>query len=786
MNCAPAEVRTKMDELLANLRKFDALRDTSSDGHADTVLTRVVPGRQPIFAPLSYLDRFPSCIREGLATLGIEALYEHQAAAIDRILAGEDVVLEAPTASGKTLCFNIPLVLRLMEDPQSHALMVHPMKALSNDQRRQFQELAQPLERVTGRRLESWIFDGDLDREHRKLLKAQPPAVLFTNPEMLHQSFLGWEEQWLKFLSKLKLVILDEIHEYRGYFGTNVALLLRRFFAKLGQLGVRPQLVLATATCGNAEEHAYRLTGRRCTLVRAAMAMRPERHFAFINPDIPDYHFHEIYRLRIARAALACLDMGLSTLIFCPSRRFAEEAAIRAKRDAADYGLNPETIAPYRSGYDAELRRKIEDGLRSGCYRAVFSTNALEIGVDIGRLDVCILAGFPDSVLSAWQRIGRVGRSWDKKAYILFYAFNNPFDRFFASNIDAFLNKPLDEILIGVDNEELMHRHLPYLVHECGGEFTPELAEHLGRPFFEFARKAITGKKPDRGHRPHYQRLSIRGGSGMTYRLVYKGEEIGEISGTHLFREAYVGAIYNHFGKPYRVAAHAENEVHLQDAESHLRTEGVFWTVVSGSEILSGIRYGENLAACHGRLTVFENFGGFRLIDTRSGEVVEEQRDQLARPLNVRGFWLELVDTSTLGDCLDLEHLFGLEQLLRIGAPFVVPCDRHDLGTLTSVRTPPSVYLYETVQGGIGVAEKLIDVWPKVMETAIGIVERCPCKHGCPSCLVPPRLPPGFDEPKKAPAITIGRRLLEIASSSAREQFDPETHAWVPLPQTST
>ncbi|MGQ9528125.1 DEAD/DEAH box helicase [Chloroflexus sp.] len=406
----PVEIN-HIDELLENLRKFGALRDTSVDGRADTVLTRVLPSHPPNFAPPIYLTKLPSWVGESLAAQGIETLYAHQAEAIDRILAGDDVVLEAPTASGKTLCFNIPLVLMLLNHPQSHALMVHPMKALSNDQRRQFQDLAGSLERATNRRLESWIFDGDLEPGDRKLLKKEPPAVLFTNPEMLHQSFLGWQDQWFKFLSGLRLVILDEIHEYRGYFGTNVALLLRRFFARLGQLGVHPQVVLATATCGNAEEHAYRLTGRKCTLVRAPTGAHAERHFTFIDPNIPDYRFHEIYRLRIARAALACVDKGLNTLIFCPSRKFAEDVAILAKRDATDYGIDPETIAPYRSGYDASLRREIEEGLRTGRYQAVFSTKALEIGVDIGRLDVCILAGFPDSVLSAWQRIGRVGRS---------------------------------------------------------------------------------------------------------------------------------------------------------------------------------------------------------------------------------------------------------------------------------------------------------------------------------------------------------------------------------------
>lgn len=768
-----------MEMLLSRLREFDALRDIPSDGRCDTVLIRTLPSQTPAFAPAEYLDQFPSFVRDILKKQGIETLYTHQAEAINLIRDGKDVVLEAPTASGKTLCFNIPLVLSLLEDPTARVLMIHPMKALSNDQRRQFEEFARPLEPTLGRRLESWIFDGDLDPEHRKLLKVYPPEVLFTNPEMLHASFLGWHEQWTGFLKKLRFVIIDEIHEYRGYFGTNMALLFRRFLAKLAQLGVHPQIVLATATCRNATEHAYRLTGRRCTLVRALNAMRPERHFAFINPDIPDFVFHDIYRLRIARAALACVAEGLTALVFCPSRKFAEETAIQAQKDANDYGLDPETIAPYRSGYDANLRRQIEDGLREGLYRAVFSTNALEIGIDIGRLDVCIMAGFPDSIFSAWQRIGRVGRRWDSKAYVLYYALNNPFDQFYANNIDAFLNKPLDEILIGIDNEELMSRHLPYLIQEVGPGLKEELRFSLGNTFFNFATRNVQGKKPVSGIKPNYQRLSIRGGSGMTYRLIYKHKEIGTISDVHLFHEAYVGAIYRHFGKSYLVTAHTADEVLLEDADPHLRTEGIFYTVIQEGEILSGLRYGENLMTCYGKLTIFDNFAGFRVVDTRTGEVRDEFRSQLARSSNVRGFWLQITDTSSLGCLTDIQHLFGLEQLLRIGAPFIVPCDRHDLGTLTS--KPATVYLYETVPGGIGIAEKALEVWPEIINTALDIAERCSCKHGCPSCIVPPRLPPNFDEPRKEPAIAIGRRLLSLIETLPCEQYDPSTHMWIPL-----
>ncbi|MFB6271389.1 MAG: DEAD/DEAH box helicase, partial [Salinibacter sp.] len=326
-----------MNDLLEELRGFDALRDGQDHEQQDEVKIRTLPHAPPEYEDRAYLEQFPEPLRNALADEGIERLYAHQAEAIDRIRTGKDVVLEAPTASGKTLCFNIPLIHRLMENPHSHAMMIHPMKALSKDQRRQFEAMASAMTDSAGNAITSWIFDGDTDKEHRDLMKKFPPSLLLTNPEMVHYSFLGWSDQWEDYLRKLRFLIIDEIHEYRGFFGTNVALLFRRFLAKLKQLGANPQVVLATATCGNAREHANRLTGRDCEVVRAESAMRPERHFAFINPDIPDFRFHQIYRLRIVRATLACVAKGMSTLVFCQSRKFAEQAAKEAQRDAPDF-----------------------------------------------------------------------------------------------------------------------------------------------------------------------------------------------------------------------------------------------------------------------------------------------------------------------------------------------------------------------------------------------------------------------------------------------------------------
>lgn len=779
----PSEaVGTELDALLHALRECDALRDVESDGQADVVELRTEPRREPIFSdsPLIGLPRF---LLDALNAQGIARLYRHQTDAIADAMKGDDIVLESPTASGKTLCFNIPLLLRLLCDPSSHGLMIHPMKALSNDQRRQFEQLTVGLRDLPGRKIESWLYDGDTLKDHRDALRQNPPAVLLTNPDMLHMSFLGWAEQWESFLRNLRIVIIDEMHEYRGFFGTNTALLLRRFFNKLEDLGARPQIILATATWANPLEHAQRLTGRSGFVpVRSADHMRPTRHFAFINPRIPDYQFLDIYRLRIARASLATLRQNLTTVVFCPSRMFAESACKLARRDAEQYSLDKNMIVPYRAGYSADDRREIEEGLRTGKYRVVFSTNALEIGIDIGRLDCCILAGFPDNVMSAWQRIGRAGRGWDKTAFVLFYAMNSAMDQFFASNIDSFLNKPLDEIIIGVDNEELMTRHTPYLLHESGWNLNEGRKQIVGDVFWQHATGKASSIRRITGHKPPYARLDIRGASGAISKLIRGGpggEQIGTISDFHLFREAYVGAIYNHRGETFRVTAHGGGEAYLETAEAYLKTQARFFTVVQGTEILRGFRHVEAVVTCYGKVTIYDNFTGYKLINDQTGATVDDVPASNALRKCVRGFWIGIEPANPL-PLVDVQaRLRVLEQFIRIGSPFIIPCDRHDLATLTSTDPIPSVYLYETVPGGFGIAEKMLSVWREVVERGIRLAQECPCKDGCPRCIHPPRyLAADAGALRKCDGFPFAEQILAISKTSATEEFDPDTQGW--------
>ena len=398
-----------------------------------------------------------------LCTLGIATPYKHQEEAINKSLNGADVVLESPTASGKTVAFAAPMLDALVRNPGSHALMIYPMKALAFDQREQIEQLCEPLS------IESFPYDGDTDKEYRDLLRNHPISILLTNPEYLNMSFLAYKEQWEVFLRNLRYVIIDEMHEYRGFFGANMALLLRRFFLHLNRIKANPRIFLSTATCANPAEHAKNLTGRDVEVISARNMFRPKRHFIFVNPAIPDFRYREIFRLRIEQAALSILANRLQALVFCPTKRFLEDALINCKRKAEEQGFNPDEISPFHADMKSDDRREIQQKIKDGEIRIVFTTNALELGLDIGGLDGVILAGFPSNIMSAWQQIGRAGRDWNKEAFVLFYAMNDPIDRFFVGNLEVFLNKPLDELVIDPSNEELIRRHLPSLAHETDG-----------------------------------------------------------------------------------------------------------------------------------------------------------------------------------------------------------------------------------------------------------------------------------------------------------------------------
>ena len=743
--------------LLERLREYGALHDGD----------KIVPGELDRMEP-AFADDWPDVInpvvRNAIVDAGISRPYLHQADAIVKALSGADVVMESPTASGKTLAFVAPMLHMLKQDSTAHAMMIYPMKALAFDQREQLRRVCRPLG------IDSWPYDGDSTDNDKGQLRQYPPRILLTNPEYLNMSFLGQREAWdrheagARFLRNLRFVVVDEMHEYRGFFGSNMALLLRRFFLYLNRIGASPQIFLSTATCANPQEHAELLTGRRMDLVSARGVLRPKRHFLFVDPEIRDFRYWDILRLRVEQAALAAMVEGLQVLVFCPTKRFLEAAFAQSQRSARERGLNPAQISAFHADLKPDDRQVIQEKIKVGDVRVVFTTNALEIGIDVGGLDGVILAGFPSSIMSAWQQIGRAGRSWDRDAFVLFFAMNDPIDRFFVGNLPEFLNKPFDELVVDPSNAELIGRHLPSLVEETGGQVRPEEESTLGTPFYE-AVNQNQGTAP-RGYKPQMH-LNLRGGIGQSFKLMRHSEEIGQLSAMRRFREAYIGGIFPFFGQRYHVKSHEEQAVVLEDAEQYLRTDPGFYTHLSKKDFIDGLDYG-GIQVFYGSINITMNFTGFKMVDERTGEVTRIGGDEEALFLNnLHAFWLDLPQSDE-----GIAGIGAVEHMIRVGTMFVIPADRFDTSTYSRAAGELTAYCYENYPGGIGVAKKLFSVWDTALKKGMEIAWNCKCTSGCPNCIEPAKSwdisNPNID---KQEGIALAEQILATIATGPKRQF---------------
>ncbi len=592
-----------------------------------------------------------------------------------------------------------------------------------------------------------------------------PPPILMTNPEYLNMSFLAHREQWEGFLKNLRYIVIDEMHEYRGFFGSNVALLLRRFLLHLKRLGVSPRVFMATATCANPKEHAKALTGLNMELIQARKVFSPKRQFLFVDPDIPDFRYRDILRLRVEQAALACLAQGLQALVFCPTKRFLEDAFRQCQQKALERGMDKDRISLFHADLTPDKRREIQENVKSGDIRIVFSTNALELGLDIGGLDGVILAGFPPNLMSAWQQIGRAGRSWKKDAFVLFYAMNDPIDRFFVGNLSTFLNKPYDQLVVDPNNEELIERHLPSLIEETSGQFRLTDETVLGSRFYDTARSSggtpVSGFKPQRG-------LNLRGGIGQSFKLVLGRQEIGQVSDTRKFREAYIGAIFPFMGGKYQVQSHEEDTVVLTGAEPHMRTDPGFYSMSYITKVFDGHVFSDSAEVYYGQIDISTNFTGYKLMDERTGE--EKRSGGTPNALNhsnLHAFWIRVLEQTDAA----AEGLGALEHLLRVGSMFVIPADRFDASTL-SKRIDMQAFYYENYSGGIGVAKQLFNVWQEALEQGIKVADECPCRRGCANCVEPPKSYRNTDDKiDKRLGIALALRLINAARRGPDREF---------------
>jgi len=709
----------------------------------------------------------PLLIRQYLDSQSIR-LYSHQCEAIDAFRAGESIILTTPTASGKTLAFALPIFERIIEDPSSTFLLLYPTKALTHDQLRSFRSLEEgfSIKAFTS------VYDGDTEAGRRPHIR-QSARILLTNPHELHQ-ILSWHHQWSRFFSGLGGVVIDEAHRYRGVFGSHVALLLRRLRRISRHYGSDPSFFLSTATLANPGQFAARLCGISCREITRDGSPHGPRAFVFYNPYQSWPHARSVHR-DTALLLAKCVNCGVQTLCFTGSRKIAELVALRAwELSSGGNGASATRIRAYRAGYLPEERRQIEEDLRMGVLRGVVSTNALEVGIDIGSLEGVILSGFPGTMMAAWQQVGRAGRSCrESLAFLVAYA--NPLDQYFMRHPESFFGASHEHAIIDLENQYILSGHVL-----CAGAELPLDCER-DRDFFgpslpqviaAHARESLLGKTRRgwiySGSRRASDLVGLDGNSRETFRVLSRGKVIETMDRFQVFREAHPGAILLHQGEQYRVDSCDLERKTVQvtpvDVEYYTRP------MKSVRIRIKGNRDQRPLPGAHlsfGDVEVTEQYTAYKLLKAET-TIGIEPLDLPPLQFSTRALWIE-VPAGVTGEISlhggDIAGgLHGMEHAMIAVMPFHVLCDRWDLGGLSvpcgGDMGDPTVFIYDGYEGGIGLAEKGFELCEDLLDTAYTLVNECRCEAGCPSCILSPKC--GSDNQPLDKAATL--HLLSLIS----------------------
>jgi len=658
-------------------------------------------GSEPVLAALRHFPAQPAQVvdfpgelhpklRETLLGRGYEGLYTHQREAFEHVRAGRDVVVVTPTASGKTLCYNLPVLDRILKDPDARALYLFPTKALAQDQ---LAELSAVVEAI-GADIGTFTYDGDTPQDARQAIRARAHVVV-TNPDMLHKGILPHHTKWVKLLENLRYVVIDELHSLRGVYGSHVANILRRLRRLCDFYGSRPQFVCSSATIGNPKELAEGLTEREMTLVDESGAPRGERYFAIYNPPVVNRQLG-IRRSALNSArdvALSFLGKGLQTIVFAPSR-LATEVLVTYLKEALETRPGSEgVIRGYRGGYLPLKRREIERGLREGAVLGVVSTNALELGIDIGGLDAAVLVGYPGSVASAWQQAGRAGRRSSTSVAVL-VANSTPLNQFIAKHPDYFFDAPVEQGRINPENLQILVNHV-----KCAAFELPFVGdERFGRENLVEILKYLEDEKllHRAGDRWHWtsdsypaDAVSLRSVSSDNFVIQdVTGEPriIAEVDYDSAPSMVHEKAIYILEGRTYYVERydHKERRAEVREAEVDYYTDAITYTKVRILERFDEEARGGGRRN-HGDVHVTSQVVGFKKIKFHTNENVGA--GELTMPENemhTTSYWLTIPRERMRALPYGLEErrdgVVALSHTLGQLAALFLMCDRHDLG----------------------------------------------------------------------------------------------------------
>ena len=761
--------------------------------------TRRLPAVPPSFAdfPAETDER----LTRALAARGIQQLYTHQAAAFAHVLAGRNVVTITPTASGKTLCYNAPVLDAILKDSSTRALYLFPTKALAQDQLAELHNLVQLAEEHGAPQVGVFTYDGDTPSDARRAIRGKAHVVL-SNPDMLHSGILPHHPRWAKLFENLKFVVIDELHAYRGVFGSHLSNILRRLRRVCRHYGSDPVFICSSATIANPRELAEGLTGRPFELIDESGAPRGEKFFLFVNPPVvnAELGIRRSYLAEARRVALEFLKHNLQLILFAQSRLATEILTTYLKDAFHGAPGSADVIRGYRGGYLPGRRREIERGLREGQVRAVVSTNALELGIDIGALDVSVMAGYPGTIAATWQRAGRAGRRTTRSAAVL-VASSAPIDQFIIRNPSYFFEASPEHALINPDNLHILLDHvkcaafeLPFSIEEqfCheGQRDQVDAQQILSVLAEEGFVHAADGQWNWTHESYPADAVSLRSVSSDNFVVIEQstgGERvIGETDFTSGPATLHEKAIYLVEGQLFQVEKldFDGRKAYVRSVDCDYYTDAITYTKVTildtfetrtegrGSmpeerpEYSSGPRSSDleprtDTTKSHGEVHVVSRVVGFKKIKFYTNENVGSGELNLPeQQMHTSSYWLtipaDVMASLPYGGDDRRDGVIGLASAMRHVAQLLLMCDGHDIGLSIdggslerSARTggrggvpealavEPNVFIYDNYPGGIGFSRPLFEMHERLLERTRELIEGCPCESGCPSCVGP-------------------------------------------------
>jgi DEAD/DEAH box helicase domain-containing protein len=749
---------------------------------SEEVLTAVqhIPAREAQFRPM------PAWVRPELVAAyrakGIEKLYSHQAAAAGSVREGKNVVVVTPTASGKTLCYNLPILNAVLENTDTRALYLFPTKALAQDQLAELHDLATRLDDCFG----VFTYDGDTPKDARKAIRERGHIIL-SNPDMLHTGILPHHTKWTRVFENLRHIVLDELHTYRGVFGSHLTNVLRRLRRIAEFYGSKPQFICCSATIANPGELAAELIEDQVQLVEENGAPAAEKLFVFYNPPMVNRNLgiRRSYLNESTRVAKELLSRKLQTIVFANSRLHTELLLTYLQQANRPQPGQPEPIRGYRGGYLPGERREIERGLRDGRIRGVVATNALELGIDIGSLDASVMAGYPGSIASTWQRAGRAGRRSGTSCAVM-VASSAPLDQFIVQHPDYFFGRSPEHAYVQPDNLEILVNHLKCAAFELplapderfGDVDLPALCQRL----------AEAGFLHRSGAHWHWVQqaypadtVSLRSVTSDNFVIVDttggtdgtedgEPEVIGEVDFSSALTTVHPKAIYLHQGQPYHVERldFDQRKAYVKSVNVDYYTDAIRYTQVRVLEIAEEDQIAGPAAKAYGDVLVRSQVVGFKKIKFFTNENVGAGKLELPEnEMHTTAFWISL-DRKLLADLpyalSDRQTgISGLLYAMASMATLLLMCDGRDLGTALGERPAspgietdwqefsaaatdpaqikeffePNLYLYDAYPGGIGFSEPLFRVHDILLGRTRELIASCGCESGCPSCVGP-------------------------------------------------